>query len=114
MLLAVATWGMLVAGEPRDAATAAPESTLKIGVPSCVVDVHVEGVGLQRRTHLSVSSSNDLDTVWVVTDANPPLAVDTESGWAHVVFADATLPDEVVVYGSPGLEDFTAGCEWHA
>jgi len=113
VLLAIATWGMLTAGGAPDDATV-PDPEFDIGLPSCVVDVHVEGAGARRRTHVSVSSTNDLDTVWVVTDAGAPVALDTDQGWAHLVFPDATIPDDVVVYGSPGLEAFTAGCEWHA
>lgn len=113
VLLVVATWGMLSAGEPHDDTEAATPD-LDIGLPSCTVDVHVEGTGAARRTHVSVSSTNDVRTVWVVADADEPVAVDTDHGWAHLVFPDATLPDEVIVYGSPDLEDFMAGCEWHA
>ena len=114
MLLIVATWGMLTVGEPHDEGEGGTNTGFAIGLPSCVVDVHVEGAGDRRRTHVSVSSSNDLETVWVVADADDAIAVDTDRGWAHLVFPDATLPDEVIVYGSPGLEDFMAGCEWHA
>ena len=113
VLLCVATVGMLMAGSPfvdDGAGSGGPT----FGFPVCVVDVHGEGTGDDRRAHVSVSSDNDVEQVWVVVDGGAPIEVRADHGWAHLVLPDPVLPDEVVVYGSPGLEGFMAGCHWPA
>jgi hypothetical protein len=113
VLLGAATFGMLTAGSPFDEDRLGPEGTT-FGFPVCVVDVHREGSGANRHAHVSVSSDNDVEQLWLVVDGGEPIEVRADHGWAHHVLADAALPDEVVVYGSPALEDSMAGCHWPA